>query len=236
MHVPTAAVQCILRRRATTNGNTLLIEETTNGGATHIVKAAATNTFHSVRDTLHKIASRCLQPPVVGAMLGLFVAATPLRGIFVDVVDRSSDAPLQWFFDGLYHVGQAAVPLNMMILGCNLSASHFGSSEKLFLSTNTMLAIVVGKMLVMPVIGIVSAIVCDKYLLDVPESINASFYLVAMIVFITPTANNVMVMVELSGSGAKEAMAQVIAWQYAVSPLILSLTMTVAVGVASQWS
>ena len=57
-----------------------------------------------------------------------------------------------------------------------------------------------------------------------------------LIVFLTPTANNVMVMVELSGSGSKEAIARVIAWQYAVAPVILSLTMTIAVGMADQWS
>ena len=45
-----------------------------------------------------------------------------------------------------------------------------------------------------------------------------------------------MVMVELSGSGSKEAIARVIAWQYAVAPVILSLTMTIAVGMADQWS
>lgn len=67
-------------------------------------------------------------------------------------------------------------------------------------------------------------------------AINASFYLVAMIVFITPTANNVMVMVELSGSGTREGVAQVIAWQYAVAPIVLSLSMTAVVGVASAWS
>ena len=57
-----------------------------------------------------------------------------------------------------------------------------------------------------------------------------------MVVFLTPTANNVMVMVELSGSGSKEGIAQVIAWQYMAAPIILSLTMTVAVGFASHWS
>lgn len=56
-----------------------------------------------------------------------------------------------------------------------------------------------------------------------------------MIVFVTPTANNVMVMVELSG-GAREGIARVIAWEYAAAPIMLSLTMTTAVGVASQWS
>lgn len=57
-----------------------------------------------------------------------------------------------------------------------------------------------------------------------------------MIVFLTPTANNVMVMVELSGSNTKEGIAQVIALQYAAAPIILSLTMSVAVGIASSWS
>jgi hypothetical protein len=55
-------------------------------------------------------------------------------------------------------------------------------------------------------------------------------------VFLTPTANNVMVMVELSGSGAREAIARTIAWQYAVAPIILSVTMTVAVGITNKWS
>jgi predicted permease len=194
--------------------------------------------FHSLKETLCKIASRCLQPPVVGGLSGLVVAATPLRGILVDIVDRRSQAPLQWFFDALYTVGQAAVPLNMMILGANLSVSfRQGFSEKnQYMTKKTMLAIVVGKMLVLPVIGVLSVKLFDKFVLNIPESINASFYLVAMIVFITPTANNVMVMVELSGSGAKEGIAQVIAWQYAVAPILLSITMTVAVGVASSWS
>lgn len=79
------------------------------------------------------------------------------------------------------------------------------------------------------------------FLIPTPNSrlscpdIDAAFYLVMLIVFITPTANNVMVMVELSG-GAREGIARVIAWEYAVAPIILSLTMTTAVGVASQWT
>lgn len=193
---------------------------------------------HSILETLEKIAGRVLQPPVIGAIMGFVVAATPLRGIFVDLVDRSSDAPLQWFFDGLYAVGQAAVPVNMIILGCNLSASYLNrqsTDKSKLLTPKTMVAIVVGKMLVMPILGILSAILMSCFL-AVPDDIDAAFYLVCMIVFITPTANNVMVMVELSGSGTKEGIAQAIAWQYAAAPLILSLTMSVVVGVASHWS
>jgi len=79
---------------------------------------------------------------------------------------------------------------------------------------------------ILPLIGILSAILLRAYVLDIPDDIDGAFYLVLMIVFLTPTANNVMVMVELSGSNTKEGIAAIIALQYAVAPLILSLTMT----------
>lgn len=186
--------------------------------------------------TMKKIMSRVFQPPVVGAVAGITIAATPLRGIFVDLVDRNDNAPLEWMFDGLYAIGLSAVPLNMMILGVNLSQSHLSDGLKSgLMSASTMVAIVVGKLIVLPIVGIASALICKNFLWNVPVDIDASFYLVIIIPFITPTANNVMVMVELSG-GAKEGIARVIAWQYAASPILLSLSMTIAVGVASEWS
>lgn len=209
----------------------------------------------SIQATLNEIATKCLQPPVIGALLGIFVAATPLRGIFVDLVDRSANAPLQFFFDGLYSVGLSAVPINMMILGCNLSASltsiyeaRKASKEAANLgiksswlapshmSFTTMVGIVIGKLVVLPIIGITLAVFLKAYVLDIPDDIDGSFYLVVMIVFLTPTANNVMVMVELSGSDTKESIATVIALQYAVAPIMLSGTMAVAIGISSNWS
>lgn len=205
----------------------------------------------SCMETLEKIASRCLQPPVIGAILGIVVASTPLRGIFIDLEYRSSRAALQWLFDGLYEVGETAVPINMIILGCNLSASQqarkLNSSSMITndggnndnpqtFSLKTTVAIVIGKMFVMPLIGILSVILLREYVFNIPDDIAAAVYLVMMIVFITPTANNVMVMVELSGSNAKQAIASCIALQYAVAPLILSITMSIAVGFASSWS
>ena len=44
-----------------------------------------------------------------------------------------------------------------------------------------------------------------------------------------------MVMVELSGSDTKQGIAQVIALQYACAPIMLSLTMSLVVGIASSW-
>ena len=183
---------------------------------------------------------------------------TPLRGIFVDIEDRNSDAPLQWLFDGLYAVGQAAVPINMIILGCNLNASlqslynktvSKGGGEGNVAATTgtattstgllpfkTTAGIIVGKMIVMPLVGILTGALLKTYVWSIPEDIDGAFYLVLMIVFITPTANNVMVMVELSGGKTKEGIAMCIAAQYAIAPVVLSLTMTVAIGVDSGWS
>ena len=213
------------------------------------------DTTETLWGTVHNIARRCLtQPPVLGAIAGIVCAVTPARGYLVDLVDRDASAPLQWMFDGLYAVGLSAVPLNMMILGCNLSASWQGyhhhqkqqqqkhidddddKKSVLLLPFPTMIGVVIGKMLLMPMIGLVSCWCLKNLVLDIPDDIDGAFYLVMLIVFLTPTANNVMVMIELSGSGAKEAIASVIALQYAVAPVILSLTMTVAIGFASNWS
>merc|ERR1712157_593960 len=190
---------------------------------------------NSLYDTISKILSRCLQPPVLAALVGLFVASTRLRGILVDLKHRADAAPLEWIFDALYSVGQAAVPINMLILGCNLSASSLATQssdgKSKLLSNQTMIAIVVGKMIVMPIIGVISCFFL-KCLYPLSKTIDEAFYLVCMIVFITPTANNVMVMVELSGSGTKEGIARVIGWQYAVAPVLLSLSVTASVGMA----
>mmetsp|Transcript_34433 Transcript_34433/g.83009 ORF Transcript_34433/g.83009 Transcript_34433/m.83009 type:complete len:663 (-) Transcript_34433:80-2068(-) len=202
-------------------------------------ESSSTASVEHCCETFGKVIQRCLQPPVIGALLGLFIASFPrLRAIFVDIYDRNGDAPLEWFFDGLYTVGQAAVPINMIILGCNLSASYMlnandAQHRSRFFSPKAALLAVVGKMVIMPIVGFISA-----YLLSlvykVPQEIASSFYLVLIVVFLCPTANNVMVMVELSGSGSKEGMARIIAFQYMVAPIVLSLTVTIAVFMATS--
>jgi len=180
-----------------------------------------------------------------------------MRGILVDIEDRDGNAPLQWFFDGLFEVGKAAVPINMIILGCNLSASYMlnassGSGTRKAAATatppssfsnKTIMMIVLGKMVIMPLVGCISALLLHTVYV-VPQDIAGSLYLVLLVVFLCPTANNVMVMVELSSGGsnndnnsgvsAKESMARIIAYQYAIAPVVLSGTVTGAVLLASH--
>jgi predicted permease len=199
------------------------------------------------KEWLLTILRRCLPPPVVGSLAGILVAILP--GARRILVNPTQTAPLQWLYTALHTVGEAAVPLNMMLLGCNLTpshrpAAHHGSSdidrETLLLgrrdeslSTQSMIGIVVGKMIAMPVVGIASVLLFQEYVWDMSLDSKSAIGLVLMIVCLTPTASNIIVMVELSGSSAKESMARVIALQYLLAPLILSLTMTIAIGCAS---
>lgn len=90
--------------------------ETGNGEKDALIEVDnnAADEGDTLYETVTNVLDRCFQPPVVGAILGIICAVLPsLRGIFVDLIDRDSDAPLQFLFDGLYAIGQAAVPLNM---------------------------------------------------------------------------------------------------------------------------
>ena len=189
-------------------------------------------------ETLFRVARKVFQPPVIGALAGLIIASFPrLRGILENIYgDDVKQAPLKWMFDGIYSVGQAAVPINMTILGINLSSTFQKKTSKpnsVILPNSTMASVVFGKMIMMPIIGVLSTWFLQKYYIDIPDEIDSTVFLVMMIVFICPTANNVMVMVELSGSGSKEGMARLIGWQYFVSPVVLSVVLAAVVHIAT---
>jgi predicted permease len=120
---------------------------------------------------LFKVISVSFQPPVIASICGIIVTSIePLRGVFVDMVNRDNDAPLEWFFDGIYSVGLSAVPLNMMILGINLSKTlQSNCDQSQLLSRNSTIAVILGKMVVMPMIGICSTFLLRKYFYDVSD-------------------------------------------------------------------
>jgi predicted permease len=69
------------------------------------------------RSRLKQAAANFLQPAVIAVLVGIAISLiTPLRTLLVDENDRDDDAALEWLFDGIYNVGRAAVPLNIMIL------------------------------------------------------------------------------------------------------------------------
>ena len=66
--------------------------------------------------TLLRISRKVFQPPVIASIAGLFIASFPrIRGLLVNIYgSNGKPAHLQWMFDGIYSVGQAAVPINMV--------------------------------------------------------------------------------------------------------------------------
>jgi len=210
----------------------------------------------SILPTLLAIFSQAAQPPVLASLLGLLFTVTPVRGLLVDLKNRDDDAYFEWAFDGLDTLGQAAVPINMIILGANLasglkvpsclarktgnllaegegSAATSGEGEASAFASADIFAIVVAKLIILPCVGCASAFLL-RPILSIPETVDASFFLVIMIVFCCPTANTMVVMCELSGVN-KEAVSGAIFIQYLVAPVILTLSITVCVSIATDF-
>eukprot|EP00929_Paragymnodinium_shiwhaense_P028818 TRINITY_DN16631_c0_g1_i1.p1 TRINITY_DN16631_c0_g1~~TRINITY_DN16631_c0_g1_i1.p1 ORF type:complete len:472 (-),score=71.89 TRINITY_DN16631_c0_g1_i1:224-1639(-) len=171
---------------------------------------------------------RVFPPPVIGALLGMAVALNdPIRSMFVDLTDRNGDAPLEFLFNGLQKLGAAAVPINMLILGNSLAKG----AKKSPVSFRTAAAIAFAKMVVMPAIGLGITLLSQAYF-PISDPVGDAFYLVAMIVTATPTANNIMVMAELAGE-SKEGLAACIFLQYLLAPVFLTAWLAVFVTVAT---
>lgn len=100
------------------------------------------------------VLKRIFPPPVVAALLGMFVALVePIRGIWVDIKDRDDDAPVEFVYDGLYKIGAAAVPLNMIILGNSLVKGVNRSIISVRM-IRVASSIAVAKLVVMPLFGL----------------------------------------------------------------------------------
>jgi predicted permease len=164
--------------------------------------------------------------PVRGAVCGLVVVAIPpLRALFLDVRGHGHAVLLGWLFAGVQKIGQAAIPLNMAVLGVNLSI--VARSSEAPVSAGTVAGVVVGKLAVMPLVGIATVLLLKHYVLEADK--KSSFYTVLMLVFVTPTANNVMVICDRSSAAAKECMATLIGYQYLVAPVLLTLSIMAVV-------
>ncbi|KAJ1462034.1 hypothetical protein M885DRAFT_584463 [Pelagophyceae sp. CCMP2097] len=181
---------------------------------------------------------RFLPPPVLGALLGMAVAMmAPVRGLLVDLQLRDNDAPLEWFYNGLVAIGKSAVPCNMIILGDALMKQgedaykqrHNPAALRAGVPARALLAVGVGKMIVMPALG-----AGVGFLLKAPWLVgtsNPAALLVAMVVTATPTANNLLIMAELAGEN-KDGLAAAIAIQYMAAPVLLTSWLTVFMWIA----
>ena len=131
-------------------------------------------------------------------------------------------------------LGHAAVPINLILTGNALSKGPDWNA----LPLRCNVGILVGKMLVMPLMAMLLMVIVHHTLghngtIKLEHPYDESLYIAALAVSATPSANNLMVMVELSG-GNRAAMSTAIFTQYAMAPLILPLTLSASILVASM--
>jgi len=172
-----------------------------------------------------KLVVAALVPPVVAILAGTFVGTFPgFRELFVDRVDFDNDGKLEWMFNAIETMGQAAVPLNMLVLGSSLatipsfSTVHWPSTIAVAISKLVVVpAIAFGMVVAFHAAGVVGAMVPN-------EEFHYQLMIVACLVTATPTANNLSVMAELSGGPAcKQALAAMIFLMYCLAPFLLTL-------------
>lgn len=171
-----------------------------------------------------ELAKVVFTPPVIAVILGAVVGIVkPLRNLLVDYNDFDNDMPLQWGFNAVTSFGQAAVPLNMMILGAALA--NIPSFSSIHWPSTLLTAFC--KLVVCPAVAfcVVGSVVMTGLLQKfVPNtSLHTPFVLVACLVAATPTANNLTVMAEAyAGADSKEALSSSIFVMYCFAPLTLT--------------
>jgi len=183
-------------------------------------QAGTETRMSSYRRSVTEILSNALVPPVIATLVGLVVGLTPLRDLLLDLKDQDGDAPLEFVYDGLYLLGQAAVPVNLLVLGGTLASGADFQALPLRVGA----AIAVSKLVLLPALMTLVVYALIR-IVQVPQPQATSLWLIALIVSCTPTANNVAVMAQLGGQ-SKEAMATAIFLQYLVAPVFVTLSLT----------
>ena len=179
-------------------------------------RQVARNCCHALLGLLRRL----LAPQVVGIVAGGLV------GLFGrQYVLPPETAPLGWLYLGITKLGAAAVPINLILLGAALSRTP----EPGQLPCVTAAAIIIARMVVMPLCGLLIARLVSMLHVQVPYVVADPFYLVCLILTCTPTANNIVVLCDVAGEN-RRAMSASIFYQYCAAPLLLPgvLTMFIA--------
>jgi predicted permease len=171
-------------------------------------------------------------PPVVAVCFGVLIGLSPpVHSIFVDRNDFDNDRPLEFLFNAIRDFGQAAVPMQMMVLGASLaSIPSFASIQ-----WPATIAVTFCKLVVHPAAGF--GII---YLVDTAGGISAiagsqrpSLIIVACIMCACPTSSNMQVMAEVSGGlECKQALSAMTFLMYCFAPIVLTFWLVVAVSMA----
>jgi len=177
-----------------------------------------TNSLQQI--TAQIIFYQVFQPCVVAIIAAIVVGSSPARGLLVDTTGRGGAVILHWIFAGLKVLGQAAVPLNVMLLGATLfeDANATISASSLKMS----LAIAFFKLLVLPAIMFgIASMTSQSLFSSLPQSTRNTIWLVILLCSCTPTANSCLVMATASGHDTRP-IASALLLQYILAPFFVT--------------
>ncbi|KAH6760001.1 Auxin efflux carrier family protein [Perilla frutescens var. hirtella] len=164
---------------------------------------------------LHKLREELMSPPVLGAILGfIFGAVSWLRNIII-----GESAPLGVIYDSISLLGDGTIPCITLILGGNLTLGL----RKAKLSPLLIVAVIVVKYVIVPVIGIGVVLTAARagFLPSDPL-----FRFVLMIQFTLPPAMNIGTMTQLFDV-AQEECSVLFLWTYLAAAIALTCWSTV---------
>lgn len=163
------------------------------------------------------VGRRVASPPIYGIAVGLAIGLLrPLRWLLVG--GGETLPPLGFVMQAARVVGDAAIPVNTMLLGASLAKGPDWSA----VPARVVGAVVVCKLGVMPA----AALAVGRMLASTAPALPPLLLLVAMMEGAMPSANNLMMMCELAGGKSSKMMATSIFAQYLAAPVLLTAALT----------
>lgn len=171
---------------------------------------------------------RVASPPIYGILAGLVIALVPpLRWLLVDDPAHGGSAPLRFVLQAAGLLGNAAIPLNTMLLGASLSKGPTWRA----VPTRVVTGVVLSKLAVMPA----AALALGALLRTMVPELPPLLMLVILMESAMPTANNLMMMCELGVGGKSSAlMSTLIFVQYMAAPVLLTASLTAFMAFVQQ--
>eukprot|EP00929_Paragymnodinium_shiwhaense_P029907 TRINITY_DN17050_c0_g1_i1.p1 TRINITY_DN17050_c0_g1~~TRINITY_DN17050_c0_g1_i1.p1 ORF type:complete len:410 (+),score=23.73 TRINITY_DN17050_c0_g1_i1:134-1363(+) len=171
-----------------------------------------------------ELCSAALVPPVIAVLLATTVGMCPLaRSWLVNTSDFDHAPPFGSIFRAISSFGQAAVPLNMLVLGSSLASVPACTASSLPVG----LIVAFSKMVLYPAVVWGILFTAKSYgitrILMPDEALHHQMIVVAGLVSATPTANNMSVMAEIwGGPASKQTLACMIFVMYSLAPFLLT--------------
>ena len=131
---------------------------------------------------------------------------------------------------GIVRLGSPAIPISLLLAGVSLSKGPNWT----VIEPRTNLSIALAKLVVFPMFGVTAMFLLKASglmrELGITEPWHEPFYLVALIMSSTPSAQQLLTMNELSSQGCDRAvLGSIIFLQWLLVPIVLTVSVSIAV-------